>query len=101
DEFQDTSPIQLEIFLKLSRLANQSIWVGDPKQSIYGFRGAEPRLMQAIIRQTGGIRPENILAHSWRSREDIVLLNNALFTRTFSDMPAEQIVLSPKREKQA
>ena len=45
DEFQDTSPIQLEIFLKLSQLATYSVWVGDPKQSIYGFRGAEPRLM--------------------------------------------------------
>ncbi|MBE2206198.1 MAG: UvrD-helicase domain-containing protein, partial [Saprospiraceae bacterium] len=40
DEFQDTSPIQLEIFLKLSRMAAHSVWVGDPKQSIYGFRGA-------------------------------------------------------------
>ena len=38
DEFQDTSPIQLDIFLQLSRLARHSIWVGDPKQSIYGFQ---------------------------------------------------------------
>ncbi|MFZ2898609.1 MAG: UvrD-helicase domain-containing protein [Saprospiraceae bacterium] len=98
DEFQDTSPIQLEIFLKLSRLAGQSIWVGDPKQSIYGFRGAEPRLMQAIIEKTGGIQKENILEFSWRSREDIVFLNNALFTRAFS-MPPEQIVLQPRRLK--
>ncbi|MEZ4981298.1 MAG: UvrD-helicase domain-containing protein [Saprospiraceae bacterium] len=35
DEFQDTSPIQLEIFLKLSKLANQLIRVGDPKQKAY------------------------------------------------------------------
>lgn len=98
DEFQDTSPIQLEIFLKLSRLANQSIWVGDPKQSIYGFRGAEPRLMQAIIDKTGGIKKENILEFSWRSREDIVLANNALFTKAFT-MPAEQVALKPKRLK--
>ncbi|MEL6943670.1 MAG: UvrD-helicase domain-containing protein, partial [Bacteroidota bacterium] len=32
DEFQDTSPIQLEIFLKLADLAQHSVWVGDPKQ---------------------------------------------------------------------
>ncbi|MBK7410602.1 MAG: UvrD-helicase domain-containing protein [Saprospirales bacterium] len=98
DEFQDTSPIQLEIFLKLSNLADQSIWVGDPKQSIYGFRGAEPRLMQAIVEKTGGIKKENILEFSWRSREEIVLVNNALFTYVFP-LPPEQIVLQPKRLK--
>lgn len=100
DEFQDTSPIQLEIFLKLSAFAKYSVWVGDPKQSIYGFRGAEPRLMQAIIQQIG-IRPEDIQAYSWRSREDIVFATNALFTKAFSNLPKEQIALKPKRCKQA
>ncbi|MFZ4477923.1 MAG: UvrD-helicase domain-containing protein, partial [Saprospiraceae bacterium] len=72
DEFQDTSPIQLDIFLQLSQLAKHSIWVGDPKQSIYGFRGADPALMKAIIDATGGILDENILKKSWRSRADLV-----------------------------
>ncbi len=95
DEFQDTSPIQLDIFLQLSRLARQSIWVGDPKQSIYGFRGAEPALMQAIIRATGGVRPDNVLRESWRSRPDIVHAVNAIFTRAFPDLPPEQVALEP------
>ncbi|MBX2890910.1 MAG: UvrD-helicase domain-containing protein [Saprospiraceae bacterium] len=95
DEFQDTSPIQLDIFLQISRLARHSIWVGDPKQSIYGFRGAEPALMQAIIRATGGVRDENILKKSWRSRPDIVFATNAIFTRAFKEMPVEQVVLEP------
>lgn len=95
DEFQDTSPIQLDIFLQISQLARQSIWVGDPKQSIYGFRGAEPALMQAIIRATGGVRDENILKKSWRSRPDIVYATNAIFERAFEGMPKEQIVLEP------
>ncbi len=93
DEFQDTSPIQLDIFLQLSRLAKRSIWVGDPKQSIYGFRGAEPALMQAIIRATGGVRDENILKTSWRSRSDIVHAVNAIFSRAFPDLPKDQVVL--------
>ncbi len=42
DEFQDTSPIQLAIFLQLSKIAPRSVWVGDPKQAIYGFRGSDP-----------------------------------------------------------
>jgi ATP-dependent exoDNAse (exonuclease V) beta subunit len=95
DEFQDTSPIQLDIFLQLSRLADRSIWVGDPKQSIYGFRGAEPALMQAVIRATGGVRDENILKTSWRSRPDLVYAVNAIFTRAFADLPREQVVLEP------
>lgn len=97
DEFQDTSPIQLEIFLKLSRIANHSIWVGDPKQSIYGFRGAEPELMQAIIRKQGGVKPDDIQAFSWRSREEIVLATNALFVKAFPDLPQAQVALKPKR----
>jgi ATP-dependent exoDNAse (exonuclease V) beta subunit len=95
DEFQDTSPIQLDIFLQLSQLAKRSIWVGDPKQSIYGFRGAEPALMQAVIKASGGIRPENILKTSWRSRADLVSAANAIFTLAFTDLPPEQITLSP------
>ncbi len=97
DEFQDTSPIQLEIFLKLSRIARYSIWVGDPKQSIYGFRGADPALMQAIIAQQGGIRPEDIQSFSWRSRELIVYTTNALFTKAFPNLPEAQVALKPKR----
>lgn len=95
DEFQDTSPIQLDIFLQLSALARQSIWVGDPKQSIYGFRGAEPALMQAVIEATGGVKEENILKKSWRSRADLVHLANAIFTRAFDTLPPGQIVLEP------
>ncbi len=101
DEFQDTNPIQLEIFLKLSNIAKQSIWVGDPKQSIYGFRGADPRLMQAIIKRNGGIKEEDIQRHSWRSREAIVHTTNALFCKAFPDLPTEQVALSPKRRAMA
>ncbi|MBK8564672.1 MAG: UvrD-helicase domain-containing protein [Saprospiraceae bacterium] len=101
DEFQDTNPLQLEIFVKLSQFAKHSIWVGDPKQSIYGFRGADPVLMQAIIQSQGGLKAENILSHSWRSREDVVYATNAIFTKAFSDLPPEQVALEPKRLKKA
>ncbi len=99
DEFQDTSPMQLEIFLKLSQLARHSIWVGDPKQSIYGFRGAAPELMQAIIEQSGGVKPEDIQENSWRSRQDLVYASNAIFVKAFGNMPPEQVALIPKRTK--
>jgi ATP-dependent exoDNAse (exonuclease V) beta subunit len=99
DEFQDTSPIQLSIFLKLSQIAKHTIWVGDPKQSIYGFRGAEPALMKAIIDKNGGVKPEDIQGNSYRSRQDLVTCVNALFVRGFDDMPPAQVALQPTRTK--
>jgi exodeoxyribonuclease V beta subunit len=46
DEFQDTSPDQYRIFDLLYRVADNDpahglFLIGDPKQSIYGFRGAD------------------------------------------------------------
>lgn len=91
DEFQDTNPIQLKIFLKLTKIANQSIWVGDPKQSIYGFRGAAPDLMKAVMDSTDNI---DNLPNSWRSRQDLVHLCNGLFVEAFSpEMPADRVAL--------
>ena len=97
DEFQDTSPIQLALFLRLSQLAKKSVWVGDPKQSIYGFRGAEPRLMAAVMHANGPIDPANIQRQSWRSREDIVYTCNSLFVRAFPELSAEEVALEPVR----
>lgn len=100
DEFQDTNPIQLDIFFKLSQFAKHSIWVGDPKQSIYGFRGADPRLMDAIVQAQGGVKAEDIQEHSYRSRPDIVNATNAIFAKAFqSTIPVEQVALNPKREE--
>lgn len=100
DEFQDTSPIQLALFLRLSELAKQSVWVGDPKQSIYGFRGAEPRLMAAVMQANGPMDPKNIQRNSWRSRADIVYACNAIFTKAFPEIPVEAVALDPVRTRQ-
>ena len=99
DEFQDTSPLQLEIFWQLTRFAKQSIWVGDPKQSIYGFRGAEPELMRAVVDYVypEGIPAANINTTSYRSRRDIVHATNAIFTKAFSELPAAQVQLEVDR----
>ncbi len=100
DEFQDTSPIQLALFLKLSKLAGQVIWVGDVKQAIYGFRGSDPTLMNAVVKQvTEGENELEILPKSWRSRPGLVQYINALFVPAFSEiLTPEQVVLEPARE---
>ncbi len=102
DEFQDTSPIQLALFMKLAAVADQVVWVGDLKQAIYGFRGSDPELMQAVLRgitEGGGIT--DVLKYSWRSRPSLVEYANQIFVPTFADsMEPEQVVLKPQREEQ-
>src|SRR5207248_3066220 len=42
DEFQDTDPVQYSIFSQIYRGSDASVFfIGDPKQAIYGFRGAD------------------------------------------------------------
>jgi ATP-dependent helicase/nuclease subunit A len=100
DEFQDTSPIQLALFLKLSRLADQVIWVGDIKQSIYGFRGSDPTLMTAVLDSVvSDGNPPEILENSWRSTPQLVSYTNELFKHAFSNtLSPEQVTLEPVRE---
>ena len=97
DEFQDTNPIQLAIFLKLSSLCKKTVWVGDLKQSIYRFRGADPELMKAVLVELGKGKIE-VLKHNWRSVPDIINFVNELFTAGFAvdNIPSEQVVQEPK-----
>lgn len=103
DEFQDTSPIQLAIFLKLAEIAQQSYWIGDRKQAIYGFRGTDPVLMEAVIQEIirSGGAPE-ILQKSYRSRPALVRLTAEIFAPAFSAYGIEQaeVALSPAEEEE-
>jgi ATP-dependent exoDNAse (exonuclease V) beta subunit len=107
DEFQDTSPIQLALFLELARLAPESIWVGDPKQAIFGFRGTDPALMDAAIESLASpsldadlveraaatvSRRVETLGVSYRSRPDLVEVTSEIFARAF-----ERVGISPDR----
>jgi ATP-dependent exoDNAse (exonuclease V) beta subunit len=96
DEFQDTSPIQLDAFLKLSHLMDRAVWVGDPKQSIFAFRNAEPKLMEAAIQQLSQGKAEQ-LEFNWRSRPGLVEFANKIFEPVFGSSYGD-IRLSPKRE---
>lgn len=48
DEFQDTSPIQKRILWMLAPQSNELFLIGDSKQSIYGFRGADVTVFQRV-----------------------------------------------------
>ena len=104
DEFQDSSPIQLSIFKKLSDLIENSYWVGDPKQSIYGFRGADVSLVNDLIKlfddekekKKNGLNLYS-LPKSYRSRRKLVNLVNGCFTRAFNGI-INNVELEPARQ---
>jgi len=102
DEFQDTSPIQLALFLRLTRFAKQVYWVGDIKQAIYGFRGSDTELMESILHELealGGTKDR--LDHSWRSRQPLVDLVNAAFVPAFgASMKSADVALKAKRAEE-
>ncbi|MBN9336909.1 MAG: UvrD-helicase domain-containing protein, partial [Chryseobacterium sp.] len=87
DEFQDTSAMQWQNFLPLRDNSitsdNTSFTiVGDPKQSIYRFRGGESELMLNIINQkeiTPKFATAEHLRFNWRSAKNIVDFNNRLY----------------------
>ena len=86
DEFQDTSPIQWRILHKIaSEIAADGtgertfFCVGDVKQSIYGFRQAEPRLLAELPSLLPGLPVEEI-HESYRSSQVVLDTVNRVFS---------------------
>lgn len=79
DEFQDTSPMQLEVVMRIGALARRSIWVGDRKQAIFSFQGSDPELMSRAMAHAVGSGTRDILSRSYRSRPDLVAFTSEVF----------------------
>ncbi|SHN09758.1 DNA helicase/exodeoxyribonuclease V, beta subunit [Duganella sacchari] len=82
DEFQDTAPNQYQIFNALYRVADNDpetglFLIGDPKQSIYGFRGADIHSYLSARRATAGRHYQ--LGTNYRSTKPVVDAVNHLF----------------------
>lgn len=92
DEFQDTNPIQFAFLWSLAREAPRTLIVGDIKQAIMGFQGADPRLTEALI----AANPKRImpLDRNWRSVPGIMEMINALGPTLF---PGTYQALTPTR----
>ena len=80
DEFQDTNPVQYAIFRRIFADAEMPLaLIGDPKQSIYAFRGGD------IFTYLGAVRDARAgrftLDVNWRSDDRLVRAVNLLFDR--------------------
>ncbi len=70
DEFQDTNPLQFSLVWLLTAAGIPTLIVGDVKQAIMGFQGADPRLFEAVQTQNPGkLEP---LKQNWRTQEPLM-----------------------------
>ncbi|MFT4993727.1 MAG: exodeoxyribonuclease V beta subunit [Paraglaciecola sp.] len=84
DEFQDTDPVQFAVFKGIYGTASHSpapcwIMIGDPKQAIYAFRGADI-FTYIEAKQLVGSEQQFTLNTNWRSQGKLVEAINGLFT---------------------
>ncbi|MBU1571112.1 MAG: exodeoxyribonuclease V subunit beta [Proteobacteria bacterium] len=78
DEFQDTDPVQYEIFSNLFDSKESVLFIiGDPKQAIYSFRGAD---IFSYINAASKAGSKSNLTENWRSVPGLIDAVNALFS---------------------
>lgn len=87
DECQDTDPLQAAIFGQLYAApspdsgggSGSCVLIGDPKQAIYSFRGADVHAYLRFARRIGDSRNTSTLATCYRATPGLVAAVNALF----------------------
>ncbi|WP_201065818.1 MULTISPECIES: exodeoxyribonuclease V subunit beta [Thiorhodovibrio] len=107
DEFQDTDPAQARIFRAIyqGQPENCLLLCGDPKQAIYGFRGADIFAYMRAKRDT----PQEMrftLGTNWRSSSRMVRAFNRLFLAVQNpflfdpEITYQEITASPRADKE-
>ncbi|MFW9286630.1 exodeoxyribonuclease V subunit beta [Glaesserella parasuis] len=105
DEFQDTNQQQYEVFQRIFMDQNASeqgfIMIGDPKQSIYKFRGAD---IFTYLKAKNEVQEQATLDRNWRSVPEVVESCNRLFQFPEGDNPPflyHGIPFQPVKAKEA
>ena len=95
DEFQDTDPIQYKIFKKLFIHKNTCLFlIGDPKQAIYSFRGADIyTYMHAAA--SAAANSHHTLAVNYRSNHGLVKAVNTIFSLVQAPFVFDEIAFQP------
>ena len=102
DEFQDTDRTQARILEKLGTdgtgtwVPGKVTVVGDPKQSIYGFRRADPETYRSMTaRLIGSGAEERVIREHYRSEPPLLHAINAIFTAVFANADSDANVFRP------
>lgn len=93
DEFQDTNPLQFSLLWSLTRKGVPTIIVGDLKQAIMGFQGADARLLKELCIQNS--ENSNPLKGNWRTTESLMNWINQVGSGLFG---SDYDVLKPNAE---
>lgn len=96
DEFQDINEIQYRLIKAWSRKSENVFIIGDPDQSIYGFRGSDSRYFEKFTQDFPGMRQIR-LTRNYRSTPEII--NSALSVISKSSAGGEPRSLEAKREQ--
>ena len=79
DEFQDTDPVQYAIFHNVfAREGGILFLIGDPRQAIYSFRGAD---LFAYLKAASHVDSRYTLTYNWRSEPGLIQAVNEIFSR--------------------
>lgn len=86
DEFQDTDSLQWRIFREIFTKGDEQkiMLIGDPKQSIYRFRGADVHSYwkaESFLKNMDPNGYKRTLDHNWRACENMILGLNDLFSK--------------------
>ncbi len=95
DEFQDTDPAQYQIFSKLFDSKKTILFlIGDPKQAIYSFRGAD---IFSYIEAARKAESQYTLIDNWRTEPGLIRAVNALFSNVKTPFVFSDIHFTPGR----
>ena len=98
DEFQDTDPVQYGIFRRIYHNSEAALFlIGDPKQAIYAFRGADIFAYIAAKRAAGS-RGRTLITN-WRSDPSLIRAVNTLFGRARAQFLFEEIPFLPAQPR--
>lgn len=87
DEFQDTNKDQFTLVDSLIKHGVKVFLVGDDKQSIYAFRGADvqnSQEMHSLINKVNKKSSEKYLSENFRSTKEIIAVINSIFSHPFT-----------------
>lgn len=87
DEFQDTNPLQFCLLWLLQQAGVPTLIVGDLKQAIMSFQGADPRLMERLLEYDAA--NTDTLDKNWRTQPSLMPFINGMGGALFGDAYAE------------
>ncbi|MGD2099367.1 MAG: exodeoxyribonuclease V subunit beta [Desulfobacterales bacterium] len=95
DEFQDTDSVQYEIFCRLFSDPDSLLFmIGDPKQAIYSFRGAD---IFSYLKAARDAQSKFTLIENWRSEPSLIAAINSIFSNLKRPFLFKDISFEPSR----